>query len=152
MSITDILQENSGSNPGTSGDQIYGVRMAIVTNNNDPDKVGRVKLKFPWRGDADESDWTRIVFPMAGKERGIYFIPEVDDEVLVLFENGDIHHPYVIGSLWNGQDKPPEDNANGKNNIRKIKSRSGHEIIFDDNSEEKKKNLRYTQRPAIRYC
>jgi uncharacterized protein involved in type VI secretion and phage assembly len=73
---------------------------------------------------------------MAGKDRGTFFLPEVDDEVLVAFDHGDINHPYVLGSLWNGVDTPPETNADGKNNIRKIKSRSGHEIIFDDNHEQ----------------
>ena len=72
---------------------------------------------------------------MAGNDRGSYFLPEVGDEVLVAFEQGDIHHPYVIGALWNGKDKPPELNRDGKNNIRKMKSRSGHELIFNDENE-----------------
>lgn len=105
---------------------------AIVTNNNDPDNLGRVKVKYPWSLDNEESYWARISSPMAGDDRGTYFIPEVEDEVLVAFISGNIEYPIIIGSLWNQSDNPPENNNDGKNNIRKIKSRSGHEIIFDD--------------------
>lgn len=108
---------------------------AIVTNNNDPDNLGRVKIKYPWSLDNEESYWARISSPMAGNDSGTYFIPEVDDEVLVAFISGNIEYPIIIGSLWNQSDIPPEKNNDGKNNIRKIKSRSGHEIIFDDNDK-----------------
>lgn len=117
---------------GEKRDQIIGVAIGIVTNNKDPDNMGRVKLNFPWRESGDESDWTRIATLMSGKEMGTYFLPEVGDEVLVAFENGDVEHPYILGSLWNGKEKPPEANRDGKNNIRKLKSRSGHEIILND--------------------
>jgi uncharacterized protein involved in type VI secretion and phage assembly len=110
----------------------YGVVIGIVTNNNDPESLGRVKLKFPWRDSSDESNWARVAVPMAGGDRGIYFLPEVGDEVLVSFAHGDMTQPYVIGGLWNGADKPPEKNADGKNNKRIIKSKSGHMIIFND--------------------
>jgi len=109
------------------------VAAGIVTNNQDPDELGRVKVKFPWLSDDNESDWIRIATLMAGRDRGSFFLPEVDDEVLVAFEHGDINRPFVIGALWNGVDRPPETNSDGRNNIRKIRSRSGHEIIFDDN-------------------
>jgi uncharacterized protein involved in type VI secretion and phage assembly len=121
--------------------RINGVVIGIVTNNNDPQGMGRVRVRFPWRGDDDESYWARVATLMAGNDRGTFFLPEVDDEVLVAFDHGDINHPYVIGALWNGVDTPPETNANGKNNIRTIKSRSGHEIIFDDNHEQKSEKL-----------
>jgi uncharacterized protein involved in type VI secretion and phage assembly len=137
MNKMDILQDSREAR----GNKIWGVAIGIVTNNKDPDGMGRVKLKFPWRGDEDESYWARIATLMAGGDRGSFFLPEVDDEVLVAFDHGDIHHPYVLGALWNGVDKPPETNADGKNNLRKIKSRSGHEIIFDDNSEQMKEKV-----------
>jgi uncharacterized protein involved in type VI secretion and phage assembly len=121
--------------------RINGVVIGIVTNNNDPQGMGRVRVRFPWRGDDDESYWARVATLMAGNDRGTFFLPEVDDEVLVAFDHGDINHPYVIGALWNGVDTPPETNAEGKNNIRTIKSRSGHEIIFDDNHEQKSEKL-----------
>lgn len=114
--------------------RIFGVVVGIVTNNKDPDNLGRVKLKFPWLSDKDEdeSNWARIAAPMAGKERGIYFLPEVDDEVLVGFEQGNPRFPYVLGVLWNGKDAPPANNSDGKNNLRLIKSRSGHAIRLND--------------------
>ena len=116
----------------TPARKLLGVAVALVTNNQDPDGLGRVKVKYPWLGDDDESYWARIVSPMAGDNRGVYFLPEVDDEVLVAFEHGSMDHAYVLGSLWNGKDKPPESNADGKNNHRTIRSRSGHIIRLDD--------------------
>ena len=109
-----------------------GVRVAIVTDNKDPENLGRVKLRYPWRAQADESDWARVATEMTGNDYGTYFLPEVEDEVLVGFENGDIHHPIVLGALWSGKRKPPEDNADGKNDVRTIVSRSGHRIDLDD--------------------
>jgi uncharacterized protein involved in type VI secretion and phage assembly len=109
-----------------------GVVVGLVTNNQDPDGLGRVKVKFPWLSSNDESYWARVVAPMAGNGRGTWFLPEVDDEVLVAFEQGSIDHPYIIGSLWNGKDKPPESNSDGQNNRRTIKSRSGHTVCLDD--------------------
>jgi len=111
---------------------IRGVAVGIVTDNEDPKDLGRVKLRFPWREADDESHWARIATEMAGTEYGTYFLPEIDDEVLVAFENGDIHRPFVIGALWNGTQKPPQTNADGKNDIREIRSRSDHAIAFDD--------------------
>jgi uncharacterized protein involved in type VI secretion and phage assembly len=104
----------------------------VVTNNQDPDKLGRVKLRFPWLSESEESHWARIAVPMGGGDRGMYFLPEVDDEVLVAFEHGDPRFPYVLGALWNGKDAPPATNEDGKNNLRLIKSRSGHLIKLND--------------------
>ena len=110
----------------------YGVTVGLVTNNQDPDNMGRVKVKFPWLSEEHESNWARVLSPMAGPQRGMYFLPEVDDEVLVAFEHGQVEFPYILGSLWNGKDAPPEKNEDGKNNKRVIRSRSGHLITLDD--------------------
>jgi uncharacterized protein involved in type VI secretion and phage assembly len=118
--------------PPDRSERFYGVTVGIVTNNQDPDGLGRVKVKFPWLSDEDESHWARVAASMAGPRRGLYFLPEVDDEVLVAFEHGLVEFPYVLGSLWNGKDAPPESNDDGKNNRRTIKSRSGHIIRLDD--------------------
>lgn len=68
----------------------------------------------------------------------MFFLPEKNDEVLVAFEQGDITRPYVLGALWNGEDKPPESNSDGQNNVRLIKSRSGHSVRFDDTAGAEK--------------
>lgn len=133
MSILEAM-----GNSETNVRQINGVVPGIITNNQDPNNLGRVKIYFPWLSDDNETDWVRIATLMAGNERGSFFLPEVDDEVLVAFEQGDINYPYVIGFLWNAEARPPETNENGQNNIRKITSRSGHEIIFNDTEGEEK--------------
>ncbi len=110
--------------------------VAVVTNNQDPEEMGRVKVKYPWLDDKAESYWARVIAPGAGKERGVYFLPEVDDEVLVGFELGDMNHPYILGGLWNGKDKTPEstsDTLSGSAVKRRIiKSRDGHFIVLID--------------------
>jgi phage baseplate assembly protein V len=88
--------------------------------------------------DQVESDWARVVTPMAGSGRGIYFLPEVNDEVLVAFEHGNPDTPYVLGGLWNGKDKPPESNSDGKNDRRAIRSRSGNVIRLSDTDGDAK--------------
>ncbi len=135
MSLLDLLVENEETTALLG--RIPGVVVGEVTNNQDADGMGRVKVKFPWLSDDNESFWARVAAPMAGKERGFYFLPEVGDEVLVAFERGDARFPYVLGGLWNGQDKPPEKNDD-TNSARSIKSRSGHVIrLSDKNGEEK---------------
>jgi len=124
--------------PDGADARLPGVAMAIVTNNKDPDGLGRVKVKLPWLDDGFESDWARVVTAMAGAGRGLYWLPEVNDEVLVAFEHGRLDSLYVLGGLWNGKDKPPEGNQDGKNNVRALKSRSGHVIRLTDTDGEEK--------------
>lgn len=133
MSLYDVLQGEDSTDR-----RIPGVAIAVVTNNTDPDGEARIKVKYPWRDIEDESYWARILTPMAGNEMGVYFLPEVGDEVLVAFKNGDIDHPVIIGSLWSKKMKPPETNTDGENNRRLIKSRSGHFIILDDTEGKEK--------------
>jgi uncharacterized protein involved in type VI secretion and phage assembly len=125
-----VMDEEIGR--GREPGMIRGVSVAVVAQNKDPEGLGRVKVRFPWRENPDESHWARLAVPMAGNNRGTWFLPEVGDEVLVACDAERVEHPYVLGSLWNGQEPPPETNSNGQNDIRKIRSRSGHEIIFDD--------------------
>lgn len=135
-SALPVLDQDEG---GTPGFRVTGVVIGMVTNNKDPDGLGRVKVRFPWLSDSDESAWARIATPMAGSNRGFYFLPEIDDEVLVAFEHGDMHFPYVLGALWNGKDKPAvsEDKRPGIQ-IRLIKSRSGHTIRLTDEAGKEK--------------
>lgn len=135
-SLFDLIHS---SGQGTqAGSRIYGVVVGIVTNNKDDEGMGRVQVKFPWLSDDDESWWARIATMMAGSSRGSYFLPEVNDEVLVAFEHGDVRFPYVVGALWNGKDSPPTTNSDGKNNVRVIKSRSGHIVRLDDTDGNEK--------------
>lgn len=116
-------------------DLMHGVYTGFVTDNKDPEKLGRVKVKIPVIDDQKELGWSRISTWMSGNNRGALFIPEVGDEVLIAFLLGDIRSPIVIGSLWNNVEKPPE-GKNDQNDVRKIRTRAGHEIIFDDTSKE----------------
>ncbi|HEX2927389.1 MAG TPA: phage baseplate assembly protein V [Ruminiclostridium sp.] len=138
MSIFDYIdvRENNVSNLNS---RIFGVTIGLVTNNKDPENLGRVKLKLPLRECMNETNWARVATLMAGKEKGSYFLPEVGDEVLVAFCEGDVSRPFVIGSLWNSKEGPPLKNEDGKNNIRKFKSRNGNELIFND--EEGKESI-----------
>ncbi len=125
---------------GAGAAPIYGVVVGLVTNAKDPEKLGRVKLKFPWLSDDFETDWARVCYPGAGKERGFFVAPEVDDEVLVVFEHGDVRMPFVLGGLYNGKDKPPAvdyiDQADGKVKLRRWTSAKGHEITISDYDDE----------------
>lgn len=129
---TDVLSLLS---PRSGG----GMQMlvGIVTNNKDDEgDRGRVKVKLPTLGADVESHWCRVVSPGAGAERGVQFLPEVDDEVLVV--GSDVNQLFVLGGLWNQRDKPPEVSsknvAGGQVERRIIKSRTGHTLILDDSS------------------
>ena len=101
----------SGNGRGTKfGDQLV---IGIVTNNTDPENLGRVKVKFPALDDQLESEWLRIATPSAGKERGLLMMPQANEEVIVGFENGDTRRGYVLGSLFNGKDTPGKELVHG---------------------------------------
>lgn len=121
--------------------QMPGLVEALVVDNVDPEKLGRVRVKFPTLPDAPESFWARLVMPMAGRERGWMTIPEIDDEVLVSFVNGSHDDAIVMGSLYNGVDTPPYANEDGENNLRVFQSRSGHRLTFDDTKGEERIEL-----------
>lgn len=117
------------------GPPMYGVVIGQVTDLEDPEDLGRVKLAMPWLSDTYESWWARVVQLGAGNGRGAVWLPEVDDEVLVAFEHGDIRRPYVIGSLWNGVDRPPLGDGlfdRGSVKRRGFVSRKGHRLVFFD--------------------
>jgi|HigsolmetaAR203D_1030402.scaffolds.fasta_scaffold00650_4 uncharacterized protein involved in type VI secretion and phage assembly len=114
----------------------HGVYIGIVTNNNDPEKQGRVKVKIPVLDDEAESDWARVAVPSAGDKRGTQFIPDVGDEVLIAFLLGDLSQPVVIGSLWSKKKMPPD--AGKKDIPYIIRSRSGHEIMLNDDDQDRK--------------
>jgi len=106
-----------------------GVALAIVTNLADPNGEGRIKVRFTsYLDNGPESTWAAIAAPMAGEGRGVFFMPEQGDEVLVAFDRGSFDHAYVIGFLWNGVDKPPTTDPH----LRLIHSVNGHEIALYD--------------------
>jgi uncharacterized protein involved in type VI secretion and phage assembly len=137
LGLVSMGSANGSASAG--GTPIYGMVVGMVTDNNDPDQLGRVKVKFPWLSSAYESHWARVTQLGAGPDSGAVFLPEVNDEVLVAFEFGDVRRPYVIGSLWNGTDKPNLGSGlfdNGKLKRRGIVSRKGHKfVLFDDPSK-----------------
>ncbi|HEY0985603.1 MAG TPA: phage baseplate assembly protein V [Kofleriaceae bacterium] len=123
--------------PSGLGGRWYGVYPALVTEvKDDPDGMGRVKVTLPWvadTGDGRYEVWARVATLMAGNNRGSWFIPDKDDEVLVAFEGGDPRRPYVLGGLWNGTDKPPESmDGAGKNAKKVLRSRNGVKVTLDD--------------------
>lgn len=129
MTIMDIAPRETGLE---AGGYVKGVAIAIVTQNQDPEGLCRVKVSYPWHDKPRESYWARIATTMAGNGRGTVFLPEVGDEVLVACDREDLRFPYVLGALWNGKEKPPEANGDGKNDKRVIRSRKGHQLLFDD--------------------
>lgn len=118
--------------------RFYGCYPALVIDIVDPNQQGRVKVRLPWSPDLNGGQyevWARMATLMAGNNRGTWFIPDEDDEVLLMFEAGDPRRPVVIGGLWNGQDAPPESmDSGGDNNIKSLVSRQGIRITLDDSS------------------
>jgi len=110
-----------------------GVVVGLVKNLEDPRGEGRLQVEFPWLPESRRSAWAPVAAPLAGKQRGAWFMPEIDDEVLVAFEHGDFDHPFVVGFLWNGVDKPPDTD----NKHRVIVTPGGHELRFEDDDGAK---------------
>jgi uncharacterized protein involved in type VI secretion and phage assembly len=118
-----------------------GMVIGTVVDLDDPERIGRIKVQYPHLND-EQSDWARLVTPMAGNDRGCFFRPEKGDEVLVAFEHGEPRRPHIVGSLWSTVDKPPADDGQAtENNWRFIKSRSGHVIKLDDTQGKEKIEL-----------
>jgi phage baseplate assembly protein V len=140
--MSDIFMEQAGGYGGISAGQLVnGVLTATVTNTKDPEKLGRIKVQFLGQGTDNETDWIRVAAFAAGSSKGAFFLPEVGEEVLVAFIQGSVDRPVVIGALWEKTDKPPEDNADGKNNIKMLKTRAGHTVTFDDDTQTKKAKI-----------
>lgn len=128
--------------PSGLGGCWYGVYPALVTDIRDPDGQGRVKVMLPWSPDTKDERyeaWARMATLMAGNNRGSWFIPDVNDEVLIAFEGGHPHRPYVLGMLWNGNDSPPQSmDGAGKNALKVLRSRNGVKVTLDDQDGQEK--------------
>jgi uncharacterized protein involved in type VI secretion and phage assembly len=124
------------------GGRWYGCYPALVSDIKDPDGQGRVKVTLPWAPDTGSGKyeaWARLATMMGGNNRGSWFVPDVNDEVLVVFEGGDTRRPYVVGGLWNGSDKPPESMDGSGNNYKKVlRSRNGVKVTLDDQDGQEK--------------
>jgi uncharacterized protein involved in type VI secretion and phage assembly len=117
----------------TADKRFFGVAPAIVTNNEDPEKRGRIKVKFPWFNSSMESDWCRVAQLYAGNGYGSLWIPELDDEVIVAFEHGDMRFPIVLGGVHNGVDTPSSF-RDATTDQKLFRTKAGHQLLFDDSS------------------
>ena len=128
--------------PAGLGGRWYGCYPALVSDIKDADGQGRVKVTLPWAPDTGSGRyeaWARLATMMGGKNRGSWFVPDVNDEVLVVFEGGDTRRPYVVGGLWNGTDTSPESMDGAGNNYKKVlRSRNGVKVTLDDQDGQEK--------------
>ena len=114
---------------------------AVVVENADPDGLGRIRVQFSWQKPlGDMTPWIRIITPHAGGDKGFHFIPEIGEEVLAGFEGGNAEQPYVMGSLYNGNGKAGEFQSDA-NDVKTIRTRSGHTIELNDKDGEEKINI-----------
>ncbi len=122
-------------------DWLHGPQLAVVVSVDDPESMNRVQVRVVGLDDLDRQDaplWARVVCPFAGRDRGAFLIPDVDDEVLVVFQNGDPSHPLVLGGLWNGSSTAPETIGSEGNRKKVIRSKNGVTITLDDQSGQEK--------------
>ncbi|MEP6832331.1 MAG: phage baseplate assembly protein V [Gemmatimonas sp.] len=123
----------------------HGVLVAVVVSRDDPDQQGRIRVKYSWLAGDPVSAWAPIASPLAGPGRGLWFMPEVDDEVLVAFEKGHFDYPFVVGFLWNGVHQPPDTDFQH----RIIVTPGGNELRFEDNDNNKQIILKTAGNHAI---
>jgi uncharacterized protein involved in type VI secretion and phage assembly len=122
--------------PDGGAPSYYGVYPAIVTNIVDPSRIGRIEVRFPWLGDDGDRDvrhWATLCTPYADAEQGLEMLPEVDSQVVVAFEAGNLRRPYIVGSTWNGRASLAHD-PRQTNNIRQIRTRADSRLEFDDDA------------------
>lgn len=123
----------SGSEADRASDGFpRGLAFGVVTNNKDPENLGRVRVQLELHNSDQESFWARVVTVMSGPDRGAYFLPDNKDEVLVGFIGEDPSHPVVLGGVWNARQLPPDNNGHETNDRKIIRTRAGHELRFDD--------------------
>ena len=122
-----------------SDQYFYGVMQAVVVDNVDPLGEGRVRLTYPWLNQSMETEWCRVCQFYAGNGYGSFFVPEVNDEVLVACVHGDLNEPVVIGALYNGKDKPASKREKAPGLDQKlIRTKGKHQLLLDDTPDKKK--------------
>lgn len=130
----------TGGPPQASHDKHqFAVQHGIVTQNKDPENLNRIKVRLPFldNGDTDQTHWAQLATPMEGDKFGWYTIPDINDQVIVMFIAGDISQPVIVGGTWSKTDNSPEPNEDGQNNFRGYRSRCGHRLILDDSKKTK---------------
>lgn len=131
MGLFDELYQDDSYR--ASGQHMYSVTTGKVVENWDSRHPGMVRVEiFLSETGQNRTDWVRVMQPYAGKGFGSYFLPEVGDEVVLAFNLGDRDHPIVIGSLWNQVDTIPEKTATEKNDVKRLKTKGGHELVFTE--------------------
>ncbi|MBV7266243.1 phage baseplate assembly protein V [Erythrobacter ani] len=114
------------------GGAMPGLVIGSVIENEDPDNQGRIRVSYSGIDQSLESDWIPYSAPFAGPDRGLFFIPELDDEVIIGFLHGDFNHPIVLGSMWNGQAEAPATDPR----VRMLRSKNGHSLRFIDSTPD----------------
>ena len=136
--LYSALLDTEGASGGLQS--VSGVTTGVVKENWESKHPGMVKVElFLGENGKTLTDWVRVAQPYAGNGYGSYWLPEVGDEVLVAFNLGDVNRPYVLGALWNNVDVIPENTAAEKNHVKRIKTKGGHEIVFEE--EEGKERI-----------
>jgi uncharacterized protein involved in type VI secretion and phage assembly len=139
MALYDIIDEIANrqiTKTDTGDPRAYGVMIGVVAKNYDKDMPGRVCVTVPTRDkDANELQWVRMAWPSGGSKWGHYFLPEIGDQVLLAFENGNIEKPYVIGSVLKDRDRFLGQSVDKDNTVKRIVTRNGSELKFEDNRE-----------------
>jgi phage baseplate assembly protein V len=133
-SLLGMLRKSVAESPSPNGrDPVHGLAIGRVTNNVDDEGLGRVRVHLPWFSERGETRWVACMTPMAGSGRGMEFVPDIGDDVVVAFLAGNIDDPIVLGSVWNARQRPPVRVAAG-NQVRKIKTGAGHTVTLDDSA------------------
>lgn len=142
MSLYDIIDDitqKQVTKTETGDERVFGVMIGTVTRNYDQSMGGRVCVSIPTRDEsADELHWARLVQPASGKEWGYYFLPEIGDQVLLAFENGNIEKPYILGGVPLDNNKFLTGSVDSKNKIKRIVTKHGSTIVFEDNAQDEK--------------
>lgn len=143
--IIDEIAEKQVTKTETGDNRIYGVVIGIVTDNYDAAMKGRVCVSIPVRDDeANVLKWARVAMPSSGKSWGHYFLPEVGDQVLLAFEQGNIEKPYIIGCIPRDADKFLSKSVNANNQLKRIVTKNGSTLEFEDVAEGEGANDKIT--------
>ncbi len=139
--LIDFVSKKQLLKTETGESRIFGVMLGIVAKNYDKDMPGRICVTLPVRDtDANELKWARVAMAASGSKWGHYFLPEIGDQVLVAFENGSIEKPYIIGCIAKDNYSFLQKSVDEKNKIKRIVTKNGNAITFEDNDDEEGKN------------